>query len=169
MAFSYRLARRRSSRAPLHVRRQKGQMCAELSGGDMDNVVTPASHAAALWAGLLVLLLLVLAVLVVRQRQRHGVLIGDGGVEEVLRATRVFGNAAEYIPAGLAALAILALAGARPLVVHGVGLLLLLGRLAHAWGLSTNTGLSLGRTAGMVLTWLALLIAGALLLFYSLP
>ena len=135
----------------------------------MDNVVTPASHAAALWAGLLLLVLLVLSILVVRQRQRHRVTIGDGGVEEVLRATRAFGNATEYVPAGLAALAILALAGARPLVVHGVGSLLLLGRLAHAWGLSTNVGLTLGRSAGMILTWLAFLIAGALLLFYSLP
>ncbi len=135
----------------------------------MDTVVTPASHAAALWAGLLVLLLLVLSILVVRQRQRHRVAIGDGGVEEVLRATRAFGNATEYIPAGLAALAILALAGARPLVVHGVGLLLLLGRLAHAWGLSTDAGLTLGRSTGMTLTWLAFLIAASMLLFYSLP
>lgn len=135
----------------------------------MDTVVAPASHAAALWAGLLLLLLLVLSVLVVRQRQRHGVLIGDGGVEAVLRASRAFGNAAEYIPAGLAALAILALVGARPLVVHGVGLLLLAGRAAHAWALTATHGLSLGRTAGMILTWLALLIAIAVLLFYSLP
>jgi len=135
----------------------------------MDTVVTPASHAAALWAGLLVLLLLVLSILVVRQRQRHGVTIGDGGVEGVVRATRSFGNAAEYIPAGLASLAILALVGARPLVIHGVGFLLMLGRAAHAWGLSTSTGLSLGRSAGTLLTWLAFLIAGALLLFYALP
>jgi uncharacterized membrane protein YecN with MAPEG domain len=32
----------------------------------MDTVVTPASHAAALWTGLLLLLLLILSVLVVR-------------------------------------------------------------------------------------------------------
>ncbi len=135
----------------------------------MDNVVTPASHAAALWAGLLLLLLLVLSILVVRQRQRHRVTIGDGGVEAVLLATRAFGNATEYVPAGLAALAILALAGARPLAVHGVGLLLLLGRLAHAWGLSTSAGLTFGRSSGMILTWLAFLIGGVLLLFYALP
>jgi uncharacterized membrane protein YecN with MAPEG domain len=135
----------------------------------MDIVVTPASHAAALWAGLLILLLLVLSILVVRQRQRHGVMIGDGGVEAVLLAGRAFGNATEYVPAGLAALAILALSGAHPLVVHGMGLLLLLGRLAHAWGLSTSAGLSFGRSAGMILTWVAFLIGGVLLLFYALP
>ncbi len=135
----------------------------------MDTVVTPASHAAALWSGLLLLLMLILAVLVVRQRQRHRVLIGDGGVDDLVRATRTFGNAAEYIPAGIGALAVLALVGARPLVIHGVGLLLLLGRLVHALGLSRTTGLSVARTAGMVLTWTAYLVAGALLLFYSFP
>jgi len=135
----------------------------------METVVTPGAHAAALWAGLLLALLLVLSVLVVRQRQRHAVVFGDGGVDAVARAARVFGNAAEYVPAGLAALAILALAGARPLVVHGVGVLLLIGRIAHAWGLSATSAASPGRTAGMVLTWLAWLIAIAALLFYSLP
>jgi uncharacterized membrane protein YecN with MAPEG domain len=135
----------------------------------MDTLVTPASHAAALWSGLLLLLLLVLSVLVVRQRQRHRVMIGDGGVEDVLRATRAFGNAAEYIPAGIAALAVLALTGGGPIVIHLVGLLLFLGRIVHAFGLSRTAGLSLGRSAGMVLTWLAFLIAGALLLFYSAP
>jgi len=135
----------------------------------MDVVVPPASHAAALWAGLILILMLVLAVLVTRQRQRHNVLIGDDGVPELTQAVRAFGNATEYAPAGIAALAILAVAGANPLVVHGVGALLFLGRLAHAWGLSRSTGVSIGRLAGTIMTWLAFLIAGALLLFYSVP
>ncbi len=136
----------------------------------MDSVVvTSSGHAAALWAGLMLLLLLVLSTLVSRARQRLQVVIGDGDLEEMARPIRAFGNATEYIPAGLGALAILALVGAPASVVHGVGALLLLGRLAHAWGLSTNSGLSMGRTAGMILTWLAFLIAAALLLFYSAP
>ncbi len=133
------------------------------------DVVSPASHAAALWAGLTLLLMLVLAVLVVRQRQRHHVLIGDDGVPELVRAQRAFGNASEYAPAGIAALAILAVAGAHPVLVHGVGALLFFGRLAHAAGLSRSTGMSIGRSGGIVLTWLAFLIAGALLIFYSVP
>jgi uncharacterized membrane protein YecN with MAPEG domain len=135
----------------------------------MDVVVPPAGHAAALWAGLILLLMLVLAVLVTRQRQRHNVLIGDEGIEELVCAVRAFGNATEYAPAGIAALAILAVVGANPLVVHGMGALLFLGRLAHAWGLSRNSGVSIGRLVGTIMTWLAFLIAGALLLFYSVP
>jgi uncharacterized membrane protein YecN with MAPEG domain len=133
----------------------------------MDTVVTPSAHAAALWVGLNLLLLLVLSALVVRQRQRHRVLIGDAGVPELLRARRAFGNATEYLPAGIGALATLALVGSPPLVIHGVGAVLFLGRIAHGWGITVNAGPSLGRTAGTLLTWLAFLFAGALLLFYA--
>jgi uncharacterized membrane protein YecN with MAPEG domain len=113
--------------------------------------------------------MLVLAILVVRQRRQFGVLIGDGGVEEVVRAVRAFGNAAEYTPAGVASLALLALCGANVWLVHAIGLMLLLGRLAHAVGLSRSVGVSAGRLAGTVLTWAAYLAATALLLFYSVP
>lgn len=133
----------------------------------METVVTPAQHAAALWVGLHVLLLLVLSALVVRQRQTHRVLIGDEGVPELLRARRAFGNATEYVPAGIGALAMLAVVEAHPLVLHGVGLTLFLGRVVHGWALSVSAGVSLGRSAGTILTWLAFLFAGMLLLFYS--
>ena len=135
----------------------------------MDVVVPPAGHAAALWAGLMLLLMLILAVLVTRQRQRHNVLTGDEGIDELTRAVRAFGNATEYAPAGVAALALLAVVGANPIVVNGVGALLFLGRLAHAIGLSRTVGASIGRLVGTLMTWLALLVAGALLLFYSVP
>ena len=135
----------------------------------MDTVISPAGHAAALWAGLLIFVLLVLSVLVVRQRQRHHVLIGDGGVPDVQQAVRAFGNAAEYVPASIGALAILAVVGAQPMVVHALGFIFLLGRLVHAWGISRNLGTTWGRAGGTMLTWLAFLVAGALLLFYSVP
>ncbi len=138
-------------------------------GLNVESIAPPAAHAAALWAGLLLLLMLVLAALVTRQRRRHDVMIGDEGVPELVQATRAFGNAAEYAPAGMAALAILAVAGAGAVVVHAVGAMLFVGRLAHAWGLSRSGGVSAGRFVGTLLTWLALLIAGALLLFYSVP
>jgi uncharacterized membrane protein YecN with MAPEG domain len=133
----------------------------------MDTVVTPSAHAAALWVGLNLLLILVLSALVVRQRQRHRVLIGDEGVPELLRARRAFGNATEYLPAGIGALAMMALVGTPSPVIHGVGAVLFLGRIAHGWGITASAGPSLGRTAGTLLTWLAFLFAGALLLFYA--
>jgi uncharacterized protein len=49
-------------------------------------------------------------------------------------------------------------------IIHGVGVLFLVGRTAHAYALSASAGSSIGRVAGMMLTFTALLIgAGALL------
>jgi uncharacterized protein len=132
----------------------------------MEDIVQ-AGRAAALWAGLSVLLLFALSLLVVRQRQKQHVSIGDGGVPALIGAIRAFGNAAEYVPAGVAALAVLAVVAAPPAAIHGIGAALFLGRVAHAVGLSLTTGVSPGRAIGMVLTWLALLVAGVMLVFYS--
>ena len=127
-----------------------------------------SANAAALWAGLSLLLLLGLSALVVRQRQKHGVVVGDGGVEELIRAIRAQGNAAEYIPAGLAGLAILALAGAPPLILHLAGAALFTGRVLHAVGLTLTLEASRLRSVGMVLTWIAYLFMAVALLVFSL-
>ena len=131
---------------------------------------TPTSaHAVALWAGLHLILLLVLSVLVVRQRRKHHVAIGDGGVPELAQAIRAFGNAAEYTPTGLVAMAILALAGAPQMLIHIIGLALFGGRAAHAAGLSRSGGTSLPRSVGILMTWSAYVAAAAALLFYAIP
>ena len=130
---------------------------------------TPSAHAAALWVGLHLVLLLVLSVLVVRQRRKHHVVFGDGGVPELIQAIRAFGNAQEYVPAGLIGLAVLALAGAMPLVVHTVGGVLFIGRTAHAIGLSRSGEASLPRNLGVVMTWVAYILAAVALIFYAIP
>lgn len=131
--------------------------------------ISASAHAAALWVGLHLILLLVLSVLVVRQRRSHGVALGDGGVPQLTQAVRAFGNATEYIPAGLIAVVALALVGAPPLVVHAAGLTLLVGRIAHAVGLSGTGGASLPRAAGVILTWLAYILGAVALIFYAIP
>lgn len=128
-----------------------------------------SAHAAALWAGLNIILLLVLAVLVTRQRRKHMVLIGDGDVPALTQAIRAFGNATEYVPAALAGLGILALAGAMPLVIHPIGFLLFAGRAMHAAGLSRSSGVSALRTFGVLATWIAYVALAAALLFYAVP
>src|SRR3954470_8672711 len=114
--------------------------------------IGPAAHAAALWIGLCLILLLVLSVLVVRQRRRHGVELGDAEIPELTRAIRAFGNATEYVPGGLVALVALAMPGAQPLLVHGVGFVLFAGRLIHAISLSRSGAASQARSAGVFLT-----------------
>jgi hypothetical protein len=133
----------------------------------MDTIAS--AHAAALWVGLHLILLLVLSVLVVRQRRLHRVVLGDGGVPALEQAIRAFGNATEYVPTGLIAIGVLALAGAPPMVVHVVGLTLFVGRAAHAIGLSRSGEASIPRTIGVVLTWLAYIAAAVALIFYAIP
>ncbi len=128
-----------------------------------------SAHAAALWAGLCLILLLVLSVLVTRQRRKHHVEIGDGGVPALNQAIRAFGNATEYVPAALAGLGILALVGAPPLLIHPVGLILFAGRVLHAVGLSRSTSTSLPRVAGVLATWISYIAMAAALLFYAIP
>lgn len=129
--------------------------------------VNASAHAAALWVGLNLFVLLVLSLLVVRQRQKHKVVLGDGGVPELIQAIRAFGNATEYVPAGMAALTMLAVVGAPGLAIHITGFLVFVGRVLHGYGLSTSGGASLPRTVGVILTWVSYVFAGAALLFYS--
>ncbi len=116
---------------------------------------------AAIYAGVNILILLVLAVLVVMGRRRHKIRLGDAGNEDFARAVRAHGNAAEYIPAGLVGILILALLEpAAPLwLLHAAGLSLTAGRILHGVGLHTGV-LNAGRMLGMVLTWVSYLLIG---------
>ena len=117
------------------------------------------------WAGLIGLLGLLLALNVVRLRQKLRVGLGDGGQPALERAIRVFGNFTEYAALCLVMIALLDMLGAPRLLVHGCGVALLVGRAAHAWGLSGSSGESPGRVVGMTLTWLVLLVAGIALVW----
>ena len=97
-----------------------------------------AAQAAALWSGLLILLLVVLSVRVVMGRQKHRVALGDGGNDDMVLRGRIFGNASEYIPVGIAALAVLTLLGMPAYTIHAVGGVLFLGRVLHASGLTAG-------------------------------
>ena len=131
--------------------------------------ITASAQATALWVGLHMILLLVLSVLVVRQRRLHKVALGDGGVATLEHAIRAFGNASEYVPAGLVAIGVLALCGAAPMVIHVLGTVLFAGRVTHAVGLSRSGKASLPRAIGIILTWLAYIAAAVGLLFYAIP
>lgn len=124
--------------------------------------------AAALYAGLNLLIVLGLALLVVRQRITHKVVLGDGGIEPLNRAIRVHGNAVEYVPLGLVGLVALAAAGAAAWIIHVGGAMLTVGRLLHAQGLSASAGRSFGRAVGTLLTWVAFLWLGGAALWVSL-
>lgn len=125
-----------------------------------------AVEAAALWSGLMVLLMVFLASRVIMTRRANRILLGDGGNAELGLASRIFGNASEYIPAGIGALALLTLLGMPGLAIHVVGGMLFLGRLIHAFSLS-NRKPTIGRVIGMTLTLFALFGAGGMLVVHA--
>lgn len=124
---------------------------------------------ASVYAGVNLLILFLLAFGVVRARQTHKVSLGDGGNPAVLQAIRAHGNATEYIPAALVGLGLMAILDPVPvLFVQVLGGLFTFGRVAHAFGLSTNSGVSVGRLLGMLCTWLAFLGIGGVLIWAGL-
>lgn len=124
---------------------------------------------AALYAGINILILLVLAFVVVSGRRTHKIRLGDGGNEDFNRAIRAHANAAEYIPAGLVGVLLLALLEpAAPLwLLHASGISLTAGRILHGVGLHTGI-LNIGRILGVLLTWLSYLLIGGGLIYAAL-
>jgi len=115
-------------------------------------------EAVGLYIGLNLILTLVLAILVVRQRAKHEVSLGTGGNDDLERAIRAHGNTVEYLAIALPGLIALALLGASTLLIHIAGLLVTLGRVGHAVGI-TN-GISLARQLGTLATWFGVLALG---------
>jgi len=113
----------------------------------------------ALYAGLLGVLVLILAFRVVAVRRTTAIGLGDGGNALLLSRIRIHANAAEYVPLALVLMLILELNGASPRLLHVLGIALVVGRLAHAQGLSQSAGTSAGRLVGNLLTWGVMLIA----------
>jgi len=118
----------------------------------------------AFYAALTGFLCVILSVLVIRQRMRRRVSIGDGGDPEMGRMTRVFGNFAEYAALVLVLLALLEICHGPRWLVHALGGCFIVGRVAHAYGLAGATGINPGRSAGIVLTLLTILVASGALL-----
>jgi hypothetical protein len=122
----------------------------------------------ALYAGILGFLGLVLASRVVQNRRRHQIGIGDAGNEDMQRAMRVFGNFTEYVPMILLLIGFGEMLGAHKWLTHGLGAGLVAARVSHAVGLSQSSGITIGRSLGVVLTWLTLLVASAMLIWLAL-
>ena len=111
-----------------------------------------------LYGGLIGLLLVALSVRVILRRRAARVSVGDGEDKDLRKRMRTQANCAEYAPIGLILLAMAELQGAPGWVVHLLGLMLLIGRLAHAYGFGVTPQIIPLRQLGMVLTFLMLIL-----------
>lgn len=121
-------------------------------------VVTP------LYAGILAIWFLALSYRVVQQRG-HGVSLGHGDDAVLLRRIRGHGNFAEYAPLILLMLAMLELGGLPVWALHAIGATLVVARILHGVALSYTEAWKFGRFYGTLLTFVLLLVVGALCLW----
>jgi uncharacterized membrane protein YecN with MAPEG domain len=69
------------------------------------------------------------------------------------------------VPLALILLLLLELNQTQPLWLHGFGIVVILSRLLHAFGLSRGAGVSAGRMYGILGTWLVIAAMAVLLLW----
>jgi uncharacterized protein len=121
-------------------------------------------HTLFFYAALFGLLFVALSVRTLRLRVKLGIAIGDAGNQQLLRAIRVHSNFAEYVPLALLLIYFTEIQGASARFVHIACLCLLLGRLAHAYGVSQLNENSRYRIFGTAMTLGTLVVAAARLL-----
>ena len=104
------------------------------------------------FAGLLGLIYIVLAVNVIRTRRASDVSLGHNGDKLLERRIRAHGNFAEYVPIALLLMAFPEAGGASIFLIYVLGIALVVGRLMHAFALSSLTLHPVARVGGMALT-----------------
>jgi len=121
------------------------------------------------YIGLNLFINLFLAYRVSANRQRSNVLTGTGDDSGLYNANRAHVTNVEYTPIILIGLIGLHLLSGSIYVIHAVGLLLTVGRILHAMGLSSAATQSTPpRLIGTVMTWAAQLVAAVGCLYYAL-
>ncbi len=104
------------------------------------------------YAVLFACLFLTLSIRTIRARRLAKVAIGTGGDRVLERLSRVHANFSEYVPFTLLLIALSEMRGIHHVIIHGLCLALLVGRCAHAWGVSNRTENFRFRVIGIALT-----------------
>lgn len=112
-----------------------------------------------IYAALLALFYVYLSARTIGVRRKAKISIGDGGDDAMLRAMRMHANFSEYTPTALILLAFIDLQGGPFWLLHSLGVLLLLARLSHAYGISSIQAPGKFRVGGMVVTLTTIVIS----------
>ncbi len=115
-----------------------------------------------LYAGLLAIIYIGLALFTVKGRFKHRISLGDGGNDNMNKRIRIHGNFNEYIPFALLLMLLLDIEETSEIIIHALGVSLIIGRLLHFFGIYHDKGPSFGRTGGMIITLLVVLVAAVL-------
>jgi uncharacterized membrane protein YecN with MAPEG domain len=119
-----------------------------------------ALHATILYAGIFGLIYVYLSIQVTLLRAKYQVWFGDGKRRDLLKAIRIHGNFAEFVPFTLFLLYISELVGGRSWILHTLGAIFLISRILLILALRKD-GPSPERLVGILLTWAVILILSA--------
>ncbi len=117
-----------------------------------------------LYAAILAIWMCKLSFNVIKARQKNKVSYADGGIEELQVARAAHSNAVDYIPISLLLLFALEYNGGYLWLVHGLGILLLLARFMHGYGILA--GEHQKRVLGMQFTFAVIIILAITNLWY---
>lgn len=90
---------------------------------------------ATLYVSIYALIIIWLSMRVIKNRRKHRVSVGDGGVEELQIAMGAQSNSIEYLPITLLLLFALEFNGASAWLIHLFGLVMIAGRVIHVKGM----------------------------------
>ena len=120
---------------------------------------------ASIYAAILGLMAVALTVRVIMGRAKTGIQSGDGGNAPLGQAIRAHANFAEQVPLALLLIVLVEATGTPTILVHTLGVVLVIARLANAWGLSHSLGPTMPRQSGAGLTGLVVTAASVLILY----
>ena len=125
----------------------------------MELTITP------MYAAMLGIILLVLSIRVVAVvRAKGNVGYGDGGNPDFTPVVRGQANFIEYVPLALILIAFAEAGGTSSTWIHAMGGGLVVARILHPIGLTTQPGINPFRFVGTNLTWIVLLASSILVL-----
>ena len=116
------------------------------------------------YAAIFGLMFVYLSVRVIKQRRSAKVSIGDGDNPALRKAIAVHNNFSQYVPFTLLLIAFVELNHAPIIITHGLCACLLVGRVAHAYGLAQPVQIMKLRRLGVLLTFGVIIVAAFYLL-----
>jgi uncharacterized membrane protein YecN with MAPEG domain len=121
-----------------------------------------------IYAAILAVMFVALSIRVIALRRASKLPLGFQGDVALERRVRAQGNFAEYVPLALLLLAFVEMRGAPAWLVHAMALVLVAGRLSHAYGVSQLRESFAFRVSGMAMTFTVILSAALAILIQSL-
>jgi uncharacterized membrane protein YecN with MAPEG domain len=116
------------------------------------------------YAAVLAAMFVVVSIRVIALRRSSKLPLGFQGDIALERRVRVQGNFSEYVPLALLLMAFVELRGSAPWLLHAMGVVLVAGRLSHAYGVSQIKESFAFRVSGMAMTFTVILTAALAIL-----